>query len=222
MNDHFFAVGNPAPPRPRRFERETSSMICAGVIERAPSSQRRTLRSATYASHHVPSAFLSRVETHRTVGGDERLGLGTGWRRRCSRAPRGGSRPALPARRAGRRTVRRAGPSARSRTHTGTRPPSGQLAARSRLARANSQLLLDAGQHVVCSAQQAGQARADAKLPPARRLRAEHRVEGHHFAHVRDRDPQMASDPELRLGRNMTELSCTSHKSGNIAARGSS
>jgi hypothetical protein len=33
MNDHFFPAGNPAPPRPRRFARETSSMICAGVME---------------------------------------------------------------------------------------------------------------------------------------------------------------------------------------------
>jgi hypothetical protein len=35
MKDHFLPVGKPAPPRPRRLARETSSMISAGVIDNA-------------------------------------------------------------------------------------------------------------------------------------------------------------------------------------------
>jgi len=31
-NDHFIPVGNPAPPRPRRFAFFTSSVIAAGSI----------------------------------------------------------------------------------------------------------------------------------------------------------------------------------------------
>src|SRR5438128_1665334 len=32
---HFIPVGKPAPPRPRRFEAFTSSMICSGVMPAA-------------------------------------------------------------------------------------------------------------------------------------------------------------------------------------------
>ena len=98
-------------------------MICAGVIESARFAATYP-PLATYASNHVPSAFPSRVET--TGPSVEMNGLAARATRRCSAGlPRSASRrigvQTLPVRRAGRRTVRRAGPSARSRTHTGTR-----------------------------------------------------------------------------------------------------
>src|SRR5262245_53714607 len=63
IKDHFFAVGNPAPPRPRRFARETSSMTSAGDIERTALVAARYPPSATYESHHVPSVFLKRPDS---------------------------------------------------------------------------------------------------------------------------------------------------------------
>ncbi len=220
MNDHFLAVGNPAPPRPRRFERETSSMICSGVRESAFFAATYP-PLATYASHHVPSAFLQPRRNHRTIGGDERLRLATGVARLARRSVAGRREGGLrDVRSASRRIASRVPGSLRGPTNcssscaigaishahrhstsvTVSSPPCG------RFTRANPQSLFDADEHIVCPAQQARQARADAKLAPARRLRAEHRVEGNDLAHVGDRDAQMASDPELRLGRNMTEL----------------
>ena len=37
MNDHLVPVGNPAPPRPRRFDFFTISVMLAGSIPRAVS-----------------------------------------------------------------------------------------------------------------------------------------------------------------------------------------
>ncbi len=145
-----------------------------------------------------------------TSGRDERLGLATGARRRAVRRRDGGQdrvRRSLqvPVEGADELFVELGHRRDFARTQA-LDFCHGQLAARSRFTSANPQLIFDAEQHVVCSAQQTGQTRADAKLPPACRRRAEHRIEGNDFAHVRDRKPKMASDPELRLGRNMTEL----------------
>src|SRR2546425_2653246 len=55
-------------------------------------------------------------------------------------------------------------------------------------------------------AQDAGQARADTQLVPARRFCTEHRVEGNHLPHMGDSHPHQAPDPELSLRGDMTEV----------------
>src|SRR5437899_9093659 len=59
---------------------------------------------------------------------------------------------------------------------------------------------------MICPAQDARHARADAQLVPARRFRAEHRVEGNHLPHVGDSHPYEAPHPELSLRGDMTEV----------------
>src|SRR5437773_10881481 len=58
----------------------------------------------------------------------------------------------------------------------------------------------------MCAAQDAGQARADAKLVPARRFCAEHRVEGNHFPHMRNGRAEVAPHPEFSFRGNMAEV----------------
>src|SRR5712691_5198122 len=59
---------------------------------------------------------------------------------------------------------------------------------------------------MICSSQYAGEARADAKLAPARRFCPEHRVEGNHLPHMGDSQAYEASHPEFSLRGDMTEV----------------
>ena len=224
MNDHFLAVGNPAPPRPRRFDRETSSMICAGVMEK------RLLGSdvASARDVRVPPRSVRVLEPrreHRSIGGDKRLWLVGS--RSSHRAARSASR-----RMASRVPVSFRGPTncssswaigAISHAHrhstsvTVSSPPGG------RLTRANVQALLDAGPaHPPPRATgRAGSCRREARAGPpvscgtsSRRKPPRARGRRPRPGDVRPRTP-----PRREI---WPSFSCTSHKSGNMAARGSS
>src|SRR5581483_9431084 len=65
---HFIPVGNPAPPRPRRFEIFTSSMICSGFMLEA-FMKARYPSSARYVSMAAEFGFPNRRERTRVSSG---------------------------------------------------------------------------------------------------------------------------------------------------------
>src|SRR6185503_2860764 len=69
----------------------------------------------------------------------------------------------------------------------------------------NMQTIPELGEDILCSPQHAGQARTDAKLAPARRTCAEHRVERNNLPNMGDSQPYETSHPEFSLGGDMAE-----------------
>lgn len=216
MNDHFFAVGKPAP--------ETAEIRLRDLVDDLRWRHReRPLRSDVASALDVrvkpcPVRVPEPRREHRASGRNERLGLVTGVtglarlrtaQRREGSWPKRIAENRFESARFVQRTDELFVELGHRRDFARTQALDSrhrQLTARCRLASANPQLVLDARQHVAGAAQQTRQARADTKFPPASRRRTEHRIEGHHLAYVRDRDAQMAADPELSLGRDMTEL----------------
>ncbi len=155
-----------------------------------------------------PVWILESGREHRSVSGHKRLRLeGLGRATGLARAPPAAWRPGFPLRLKGPTNCSSScamGAISHAHRHSTSvsvnSPPGG------RLAWADVQAILELGEHILCSPQHAGQARADAKLAPARRFCAEHRVEGNHLPYVGDSHAHETSHPELSVRGDMAEV----------------
>ena len=171
MNDHFFPVGKPAPPRPRRFGRETSSMTCAGVMEKSACLAASVASIGDVGVPPRPFSVPQPSREHRSVGGDEWLhGQGGSNLPFAPSAP-----PSASPSTASRVSFPFKGPMNCSSScaigaisHAHRHSTSVSVNSPSALSlQGQFQSLLQMREHRFCPAQHARQARADAKLAPA-------------------------------------------------------